>query len=306
MKTRKKLLVSAVALLTVVGMTAACTPPDSGGGLPAVNWSFKGTKVKVIDSQDEVRGLFGECIPLEVLGGCKDEPFLLNVAFRVKLGLPNSAQAWVVNNRTAAPQDIPAGTTVDPVGDAAGGKVTFGGVQPVDLLDLANTNNHLEVFGTYTWATEEDQFGLGVAADTVANLLKDALNTTLATSDISGLDAQAILNTILNSLFANIGGTFVIGLQNIENWFGGWGLGDLSDDTLGGAVYVGIGAHGVLGSTIDGLLGGVTIPNIDLPVNPPPSIKGGGIYTMTGAKNFTQTFTGEGGSHQWWMTSGPA
>lgn len=306
MKTRKRLAASAFAVLAAVGVVAACTPPDPATGqLPSVNWSFKGTQVKVIDSQDEVRGLFGECIPLEVLGGCKDEPFLLNVAFRVKIGVGGSAQAWVVNNRTSAPEDIPAGTTVS-VGDAAGGKVTFSNVQPVDLLDLANPDNHLEVVGTYTWAAEEDQFGLGTAANTVANLLKDALNTTLANDNLAGLDAEGILNTILSGLFNNLGGAFVIGLQNIENWFGGWGLGDLSDDTLGGAIYVGIGAHGALGGAIDGLLGGVEIPSMSFPVNPPPSIVGGGLYTFTGAKNFTQTFSGEGGVHQWWMTAGAA
>ena len=294
MKTKKKLLVSVVALMTVVGMTAACTPPDESGGLPAVNWSFKGTQVKVIDSQDEVRGLFGECIPLEVLGGCKDEPYLLNIGFRVKIGQAGSAQVSVTNNRTSAPQDVTVGSTVT-VGDEAGGKVTFNGVQPVDLLDLANTNNHLEIVGTYVWASEEDFVGNGLAADSVASLLKDGLNTTLATADISGLDANMILNLILG----NIGNALGIMVQNIP-------LLGLGDDVLGGGIYIGIGAHGALGSAIDGLLGDAAVPTINIPFDLPPSITGGGIYTFTGAKNFNQTFSGAGGIHQWWMTAGPA
>lgn len=288
----RKLMVAFVSMLTVIGLASACTPPASGGGLPKKDWSFKGTQVTVNSSQDAVYDpVFGLCISL---AGCKDEPYLLNIGFRVQIGKSGSAQAWVVNNRTSAPQDVSPGSTVSVT--AAGGPVIFNGVKPVDILDLANTNNHLEIMGTYVWASEEDQVGNGLAADSVAALLKDALNATLATADLNNLDA----NFILNLIFSNIGNALGIVVQNIP-------LLGLGDDVLGGGLYIGIGARGTLGGALDSAIGNMPFPQINIPVlDVPPSIGGGGIYTMTGSKNYTQTFSGHGGTHTWSMTSGPA
>lgn len=284
---RKKLLVGIISMLSVVGMVSACTPPSSSGGLPKEQWSFQGTQVTVDKSQDCTLGFIN----------CADEPFLLNIAFRVKIGKKNSAETWVVNNRTSAPQDVSPGTTVT-VSDAAGGRVNFTGVKPVDLLDLTNPSNKLEIVGTYTWATEEDQIGLGWVAGDVAGLLKDGLNATLATASLDDLDAQMILNLV----FSNLGAAFSIGLQNFMDI--DLGLGDLSDDVLGGGLYIGIAARGTLGSTMNSLLKNVQIPGIDIPlVNIPPSIDHVGLYTFSGSKTWTHQFSGQGGKHTWTMTA---
>lgn len=286
----RKLAVSAIAMLATVGLVSACTPPDEGGNLPKVNWKFRGTQVQVIESQD--------CV---VIINCKDEPYLLNVGFRVKIGQPNSAQTFVANNRNSAPQDVAPGSTIS-VSPAAGGELSFNDVTPVDLLDLGNTNNKLEIVGSYVWASEQDSIGNGLAADSTASMLKDALNATLATADISGLDANAILSLVMS----NIGNALGVAIQNVP-------LFGLGDDILGGGIYVGIGARGALGGSIDALLGNTTIPTINLGLDVPPPITGGGIFTMTGAKTFNQTWTGRkgglnpiDGKHQWWMTAGPA
>lgn len=284
---RKKLLVGIVSMLSVVGMVSACTPPDSSGGLPKETWSFKGTQVTVNKSQDCTIGFIN----------CKDEPYLLNIAFRVKIGKKNSAETWVVNNRTFAPQDVSEGTTIQ-VSDAAGGRVDFTGVKPVDLLDLANPSNKLEIVGTYTWASEEDSTGLGWVADDIAGILKDGLNSTLATASLDNLDAQVILDLI----FSNLGAVFSIGLQNFMDI--DLGLGDLSDDVLGGGMYVGIAARGTLGSSMNSLLSSVQIPGIDIPlVNIPPSIDHIGLYTFSSSKTWTHQFSGQGGKHTWVMTA---
>ena len=67
-------------------------------------------------------------------------------------------------------------------------------------------------------------------------------------------------------------------------------------------MYIGIGAQGTLGSALDGVIGSMAFPNINIPlVDVPPDITGGGMYTLTGPKTFTQTFVGGGGSHTWTM-----
>ncbi|MGB6059060.1 MAG: hypothetical protein WBF71_12450 [Microthrixaceae bacterium] len=292
----RKLMVTLFAMVAVIGMASACTPPASDGTLPTKNWSFKGTTVRVDDAQDAVDVPLIGCVV-----NCKDEPYLLNIGFRVKIGVPGSAQAWAVNNRTSAPQDVGAGSTVS-VG-AAGGPVVFNNVAPVDLLDLANTNNHLEIMGTYVWASEEDQIGNGLAADSMASLLKDALNETLAKESLDNLDA----NFILDLVFSNIGNALGIAVQNIP-------LFGLGDDVMGGALYIGIGAQGTLGSLLDTAIGETPFPQVNIPVlDIPPSIDGGGFFTMTGSKSWTRSFHGgcgllggNCGQHTWTMVSGAA
>jgi len=296
MQKTRSWLAGGIAMLAVMGVAASCAPtaPGGGGGIATKDWAFKGTSVTVNSSQDEVRDpIFGTCISF---AGCKDEPYLLNIGFRVKIGQPGSAQTFVVNPRTDAPEDVGPGQTVNVVGTAAESKTTFNGIQGLDVFDLANANNKLEVVGTYVWSSEEDQVGNGAAANAVANLLKDALNATLATADLTSLDAQFIIDLILG----NLGGAFGIIGNNIP-------LLGLGDDVLGGGMYIGIGAVGTLGSALDAAIGSTPFPNINIPiVDVPPDISGGGIYTLTGAKNYTQTFTGGGGQHTWNMQSGPA
>ncbi|CAN5467280.1 hypothetical protein BH10ACT3_BH10ACT3_12520 [soil metagenome] len=292
MKTRSW-LAGAVALLAVMGVAASCAPTAPDGSIATKNWTFKANSVKVNSSQDAVYDpIFGACISF---AGCKDEPYLLNIGFRVKIGVPGSASAFVVNPRTDAPEDVAPGTTVN-VSGAAASATTFNGVQALDLADLANTNNHLEVVGTYVWASEEDTIGNGAAGSAIAGLLTDALNDTLASTSLTNLDASFIINLILN----NIGGAFGIIANNLPT------LG-LGDDVLGGGMYIGIGAQGTLGSALDAVIGTTPFPTIAIPVvSVPPDITGGGIYTLTGGKTFAQTFVGAGGSHTWNMSSGPA
>ena len=148
MKThRRTVRVAFVAIIAAFGLTAvACTPP---GGPAAVNWSFRGTHITVNDVQDEVCVVF--CV------NTSDEPYLLQVAFRVKIGLPNSAQAFVVKGGTIQSLSVNRGANLDA---NTGAQVNFNGVQPLDILDTLDTNNHLEVVGTYTWASEEDTYRL--------------------------------------------------------------------------------------------------------------------------------------------------
>ncbi|MBM3662894.1 MAG: hypothetical protein FJW94_08410 [Actinobacteria bacterium] len=290
MKTRTAKL-AVIGLLAAMGLVAgACVPPPP----PAPkNWSLKATSITSNDSQDEVR-IFGACVAIP---NCDDEAYLIHIGFKVTIGQANSAETWVVNG------DKINGLSEGSTRVLSGGQqapITFKNIQPLDVLDVFNPNSKLTVFGTYIWAAEEDTINsLSTGANGLANTFKSVLNNLLATATLPSSE-QAIIDLVLNALFSNIGSLFKIIVSNIP-------CAGLCDDVLGGAVYVGIGAGGTLGTTLNSLLTGVTVPNINIPlVDVPPDVLGGGIFTLTGTKNYTQTFTGADGQHTYSFQTGPA
>ncbi len=282
-------LVGLVAAFAMLG--AACAAPAPGVPPTPVNWSFKGTNVRVDNSQDEV------CVLICV--NRNDEPYLLQIAWRARIGAPGSAQAWVVGNRSNAYNDLGAGESHALVGNEQAA-VSFTSITPLDVLDALNSNNQMEIFGTYTWAMEQDEVGIQAAANSVAALFQDALNATVANATLPNGDTDALVDLVLDLLFANLGGAITILLSNIP-------LLGLGDDLLGGAFYVGIGATGTLASLIDAALAGVSIPALPLLGDNliPPKIVGGGLYTLGGARNFSQAFNGAGGQHTYNFAAGP-
>ncbi len=291
MRTRAARL-ALVGIMATIGLTAmACAPSTPGTTTPSpINWSFKATSMTVNNSQDEVCALI--CV------NSNDEPYLLQVAFRVRIGQPGSADAWVVKSDTLP--GTGAGQTRTLTGGQQG-QVNFTGVQPLDVLNALNSNNKMDVVGTYTWAAEEDTINsLTTGANAIADIFKTALNSTLAAGHLPNGDTSALISLIVNALFNDIGNPFSLILSNIPC------LG-LCDDVLGGSVHIGIGATGTLASLIDTALAGVTIPQINIPlVDVPPDIQGGSIYTMGGVRTTSQTYSGAGGVHTWNFQSGPA
>lgn len=258
-----------VAVATMV-LATACPPPTP----PAVeNWQFRATQVTVNEAND--------CIPDPIFGGCvigtsfTDEAYVLQIGFRVKIGVPGSAQTFVAGSRDNS-TGVSQGNTATLSG-ARQNAATFNNVAPLDILDLADANNKLEVVGTYVWSSEEDSVGNGTAANGVANILRDALNSTLAVGNIPS-DLGILLDLILD----NIGSALGILVQNIP-------LFGLGDDVLGGGLYIGVAAKGGLADLINSAAGSTSfsfnIPIADLP----PDIQQGGIFTL-GA---TTTFSGE-------------
>ena len=137
--TRIRASVVGVLALALVGVATACMPPTPGGR----SVTFKADRVTVNDSQDET------CV-LGICANRSDEPFVFNIAFRVKIGVPGSAQAYLVGDRDNA--------------------VNFGGITGLDVTDLLNPDNKLEVVGVYTWANEADQIPIGQAATGTASV----------------------------------------------------------------------------------------------------------------------------------------
>ncbi|KLR60929.1 hypothetical protein IMCC26207_109444 [Actinobacteria bacterium IMCC26207] len=285
-KTRS-LTAGIVAVVAVMALAASCAPAAAPAG---ESWTFKANSVKIDDSQDELRDpIFGACIAIP---NCDDEPYALQIGFRVKIGVPNSAQTFVVNNRTDAPS-VGEGSTRTLTGNQQNA-ATFGNVKPLSLIDLFNSANKLEVVGSYTWASEEDLVGNGVAADGVAGVLKDALNATLAKGSLPA-DASFILDLILD----NIVGALGLLAQNVP-------LFGFGDDVLGGSLFLGIGAKGDLANIINSAIAAVPALTFDIPLlDLPPDIVGSQIATMGGAKSFTQQYSGSGGRHTYGFSFGP-
>lgn len=275
-------------------LATACPPPSAG----AVNWSFRASQVRVNSSQDEVRDpVFDLCISFS---GCTDEPYVLNVSFRVKIGVANSAQTFVAGNHdNAATSVAPGNTLAIAASDASSAKVTFNGVVPLDLADLLDANNHIEVLGSYMWAMEADTdlFDQTInAANNTATVLKDALNSTLAAGSL-----PSDLSELLSIITANLGSAFGILVDNIPTF----GLGD---DVMGGGLYVGLAVKGSLADIVNSSIGSTSFPTIDIPLlDLPPDITHGGFYTTVAAKDFDgQQFTCCGGQHTWNFNSAPA
>jgi hypothetical protein len=290
MKRHHTTRVAVIGLLACMSLlAAACTEPPPPP--TPVNWSFRGTSMSVGNSQDETCVIF--CVNSE------DEPYLYQVTFRVKIGEPGSAQTSVVKGSELS--DVEAGETRTLSGGQQA-QVTFNNIAPLDVVTALNPANKLEVVGTYTWAAESDVINsLAPGADAVADIFKNALNSTLASSTLPEGDPDGLITNILDLLFNNAGSAFKLILSNIPC------LG-LCDDVLGGAVYIGIGVNGTLGSVVDAALTDAFIPSMELAGDNsvPPNIVGGGIYTLTGARTFTQTFSGADGRHTYNFASGPA
>lgn len=293
MQTTKRARAALVGLVAVMAVVAAsCVPPPP----PApIDWSFRATSMTVNDSQDEIRDpIFGACIAIP---NCDDEPYLLNVAFRVRIGEPGSAQAWVVEGSTLPSTSEGSSRTLTGGQQAA---VSFPGVQPLDLTSALTPGNKLDIVGIYTWAAEEDTIdSLGGGAETVADLFESTLNDLLAGDQLPS-DPGALLDLLLGALFDDFGAVFDLILSNIP-CFG------LCDDVLGGAVYLGIGATGALAQAIDQAIASTPFPTFAIPgVTVPPDVQGGGFFTMGGTKSFTRQLSGADGRHTYSFQSGPA
>ena len=292
MKTTRSWLAGAVAMVAVIGIAASCAPPAPGGGLATTNWSFKGTSVKVVESQDSVGICFrvepvqGRAVPAQHRLPREDRRARFRPGLRGQPPhrRPGERRPRVRRSTSSGPQPSRRRRSA--------------AVQALDLLDLANTNNHLEVVGTYVWASEEDQVGNGLAADGVAAVLEDALNETLASdpTNLANLDARLHRGPDPRTTSAMPSASSSRTFRCSD-----WATTCSAAACTSASVPPARSARRSTRWSVP-LRSRRSTSRLDLP----PSITGGGIYTLTGAKNYTQTFTGGGGQHIWNMQSGPA
>ena len=230
--TRVRRLAGVAAVLGVLALlsTACTTPstpnPNQPGGS---SFTFRATRAEVVSHNDSF------------LQGTRDEPFVYNVWFRVKLGVPNSAQVGVAGSRDSASMSLGNGESRYLFSDAEQGAVRFDNVRLVDAGDLLNPQNHLEVVGSWTWAMEEDNISVKGLTDKTAQILKNTLNSTLATMSLPS-DTGALVSQIMGSIpqaFLFFAGAAFASIPG------------LSDDVVGSNIYAGVGATGTLASVLD-------------------------------------------------------
>lgn len=203
-------LVAALALVA-----AACTPP---AGPAPVNWKVSPNSIKVIDPEDADAG---------------DEPYVIQIGFRSKIGVPGSAQTQIASQCyarqvPATDTGTPGSTVAVPAGSA---DVAFGAVQNLDIGDVLLELAPFEIFGTIAFVVERD--GLfpdscalsDVFGSLLVDPLRDVLNLVVAASPVPPTQEQLIqlivdsLDNVLGALFGIIG-TVLEGLGNPDDVIG--------------------------------------------------------------------------------------
>jgi hypothetical protein len=274
---------AALALVSALAVLGACTPPPPYAGPPTATRSFSANSVTVNSSNDKT------CVIICV--GANDEPFNIHVWFRVKVGVPGSAQAGVVTGDNAWPGLFDQGPGEGGSHTYTGGEkatVTFNNIDMPDVLDLAQ-GAHIELAGVWAWKMEADLLGVGGLATAAATAIQNALNQTIATGTLPS-DAGQIVNWLLGAI-SSVGGFFsTLGgfLASVVPFAG--------DDAVGSAMYIGIGASGTLADIINSSASGASFPSLAIPVlKVPPDIGGGAIFSLgSGTKTFSNNYTNGG------------
>ncbi len=230
----RKLTAAAVMVAAISVLAASCTLPSPASG----TWKVKPVSVEVIDQEDFDAG---------------DEPYVIQVGFRSKLGVPNSADAFVVSqcNSGAFPMPDPnsnIGTpgTVVPVG---GADITFPEAQNLDIGDVLLETAALEIFGTMSFVMERDVL-IGTCAWTetinavLPGILRDSLNLLIGQSPIPPTEQQLIdlIVGLLDDFLAVIPGAIAITVE---------GVGASPDDLLGTAIQIHLPTAGTFTSLLD-------------------------------------------------------
>ncbi len=273
----RKLTVAAIMVATIAVLAASCTLPA-----PAQRtWKVSPVSVEVVDQEDWDAG---------------DEPYVIQLGFRSKLGVVGSSDSWVVSQCTSGAgmpaTDVGTPGTVVPI-PPGGADIVFPEAQNVDIGDLLFETAALEIFGTMTLVMERDVL-IGTCAwtetinATLPGLLRDSLNLLVAGADVPPTEEDLInlIVGLIDDFIAFVPGAIAIAVE---------GLGD-PDDMLGTAIQIHLPTAGAftnaldLGLTLAGLDNGI-IEIEDIPGN--IAIRVGKLLPSTAAF----TFTGPGYEH---------
>ena len=270
-------------VLAATGLMATACPPMEPPVIPSQNFTFKANSVTVNTSNDKGVCVLGVCVP-----PARDEPFVINIGFKVTIGQPNSATTQIITGDNAWPGLIQQGPGEGSSHTFTGGQqaiTPLSNIPMLDVLDLAG-GQKLTVAGVWSWGMEADLYSPG-GITASANVLRTALNQFLA-GGAPITDANQIVTIILNAL--GVGGVFSYLGANLGSIFFG-------DDAIGSKLYIGVGTRGALSDIVQGSAGSAVFPSIDIPVvNVPPDIRGGAIFSL-GAGDRTlsgQSFTNGG------------
>jgi hypothetical protein len=282
------------SLVATIGLlAAACVQPAPAAGHPP--FSFRATDVTAESQTEFVWGV-----------NTHDEPYLVNIWFRVTIGKANSASAGVVSSRGASPEPSVCETghqggfgycdsgdeSYNFVNTAQTAQVTFGNVPRFDVTDLLNVNNKLQVMGVWTWAMEEDWIGNpipGLLVDTLVSVLNQTLAAAAVPNDPNFL-AQIIVD--------NLGDAIAMGGSSLLNLLSGFLFG-IGDDLLSSRIYTYVGAGGSLAGLINAASVNLAGFNADLASAGIPSVDGITVRAASPSTLNNQTFVGSGADHRY-------
>lgn len=276
----KTLFIGGLAATSLIA--ASCTSET-----PSTGRTFKATKTTV----NSVNDVWNILCAGSSNGATGDEVKVLNIGFRVKMGVPGSASSHVAVGANPWPGATDCGPGTGGTYTYTGAQqaaVTFNNISAPDVLHLVQ-GAPLEITGVWAWKLEDDGMlaaNLTGAANTVAAALTSTLNATVAAGSVPS-DANAIVQTVLDAIMS----------ANFFNLFGA-ALGNISafaDDAMGSGMYIGIGSSGTLANIIDSTAGQIQFPAIQLPVMVvPPDIGGGAIFSTKDNKTFVNDATNGG------------
>jgi hypothetical protein len=299
----RRVLTSAtrVVVLVLGAAMASCSP---AGPVPNSDFSFRASKVTAT-SQTEFYETQG-CAYL--ISNCYDEPYLVQVWFRVRYGVADSAQTGVVSSRSASPEPTvcatlsqppcPAGSEAEVLAAGAGksgAQVTFPGVARMSLADYL-AGAPLEIVGTWTWAMEEDWVGTPlptVIAPVLEKMLNDYVASAAPPEDPSET-SQDFIDRLTEAVEDNEE------LIDAVNDF----LGTVGDDSLGSRIYAFVASSGGLATTLDLAAYDYTQLNLEMESLGIPDVTAVSIRS-TDAKTFaSEAYQGAGGRHLYDMVAG--
>lgn len=292
-----RLLVLPTLVLGV--LAASCTTPSTSA---ATDFTFRATKVTATAQTEH--SVVQSCT--YILSNCYDEPYLVNIWFRVTYDLPDSASADVVSTRATSPEvtvckaslqpPCATGSQTESLGAGAGkngGQVTFKNVKRPSLIDLTNPDNKIEIVGNWTWALEEDWIGNPVP-QVIAPVIEQVLNDTIALAETpeSGDIAQDTVDQFEAAVTSQLAEVLSDALSTI------------GDDLLGSRLYLFVGSSGALATTID--LASVNYSDLNL------ALQNLGIPDVdevlvksTNPQSFAgQSFAGAGATHTYDFVTG--
>lgn len=283
------------AFLALSITAAACAPPPPSSS----DWAFKADQVTAVVGNDPYIRPFTCGLVEGALQNCFDEAYTINIWFRVKFGVANSAQTGVVSTRSSAVSLCAQNRTncngnpnTRSLNDTQGGRVNFPNVARLDVIDLLAGNAPLEVVGVWTWAMEEDLAGT-LNPGPISNILRNVLNDTIAAGSVPS-DANALVQLLVD----NLGQAILLGGSVLLNALTSTLLG-MGDDVMGSRFYIGVGAKGTLGGIVNAAVPDLTGFNLNLGFVGIPNVLGLTVKALTGTQSFNGQVFNQDGRHDY-------
>ncbi|MFM7069295.1 MAG: hypothetical protein ACKOYM_07530 [Actinomycetes bacterium] len=243
---------SVPALIAAMALVAgACTLPP---GPTPKSWTIRPASIKIIDGEDnDYNG---------------DEPYVIQLGFRSKVGVNESSSTTVTSQcRTGTIPTAPGpdGTTVQI--PAGGADTRFTGVQNLDIGDVLLQTAPLEILGTMSFVAERDAIFSSCALtdafdQLLSSVLTDALDLLIAAQPVPPTQEQLValltdnIGHFLNAILSFLG-TILEGLGN-------------PDDIVGVVAQIFLPTSGAFAGLIDaGLaIGGIFKPGLETGILP--------------------------------------